>query len=70
MTLVGSPNFGERSAKRDLETQLVILTENSTFRKQLHEECQSLYDLGLPAKVERDGPKWVYGFVWFFRSYF
>ena len=28
LTMVGSPNFGSRSEKRDLESQLVILTEN------------------------------------------
>ncbi|XP_018570441.1 CDP-diacylglycerol--glycerol-3-phosphate 3-phosphatidyltransferase, mitochondrial [Anoplophora glabripennis] len=70
MTLIGSPNFGERSVKKDLETQLCIITENEEFSKRLHNECSNLYKLGLPAETERPIPKWVPTFVYFFRSYF
>ncbi|KAJ8923167.1 hypothetical protein NQ315_001721 [Exocentrus adspersus] len=70
MTLIGSPNFGERSVKKDLETQLCVVTENEEFKKKLHEECSRLYKLGLPAETERPIPKWVPTFVFLFRSYF
>lgn len=69
LTLIGSPNFGERSVKRDLETQLAIVTENEDLRKKLHEECSELYKLALPVK-ERVIPTWVYGMVFAFRDYF
>lgn len=69
LTLIGSPNFGERSVKRDLETQLAIVTENEDLRKKLHDECHHLYKLALPLK-ERDIPLWVYAMVFFFRDYF
>ncbi|KAF5289768.1 hypothetical protein FQA39_LY03685 [Lamprigera yunnana] len=70
LTLIGSPNFGERSVKRDLETQLAIVTENDELKKQMHEECTKLYSLGLPANIDRAIPKWVYATVFFFRGYF
>jgi CDP-diacylglycerol--glycerol-3-phosphate 3-phosphatidyltransferase len=70
LTLIGSPNFGERSVKRDLETQLAIVSENPEFRKRLHEECKKLYGFGKPAETERGVPKWVYAFVFLFRNYF
>lgn len=70
VTLIGSPNFGERSVKKDLETQLCIITENDVFRKRLHDECDRLYKLGSPAETERPIPKWVPIFVYLFRSYF
>lgn len=70
MTMVGSPNFGDRSVSKDLETQLVIVTENPEFRKQLHEECQQLYNWGLVADTKRQVPLWVSSFVWLFRAYF
>ncbi|KAK4874833.1 hypothetical protein RN001_014193 [Aquatica leii] len=44
MTLIGSPNFGERSVKRDLETQIAIITESDKLRKEMHEECARLPD--------------------------
>lgn len=70
VTLIGSPNFGERSVKRDLETQLAIVTENNELREELHKECMKLYGLGLPADTNRTIPKWVYPMVFFFRGYF
>lgn len=70
MTLIGSPNFGERSVKRDLETQLAIVTENPDLRNKLHEECEELYKLGLPLEKDRNIPMWVYAMVFLFRNYF
>lgn len=70
LTLVGSPNFGERSVKRDLETQLAVLTENRELQKKMHGECERLYKFGLPMEEKRNPAKWVHGFVYFFRSFF
>lgn len=70
LTLIGSPNFGERSVKRDLETQLAIVTENEQLRKNFHDECKRLYALGLPLDNNRMIPKWVYPMVYFFRGFF
>ncbi|KAJ8972066.1 hypothetical protein NQ317_010935 [Molorchus minor] len=70
MTLVGSPNFGERSVKRDLESQLCIVTENEDLRKELHDECTRLYKMGIPAETERPVPVWISPFVSLFRSYY
>ncbi|XP_070581080.1 CDP-diacylglycerol--glycerol-3-phosphate 3-phosphatidyltransferase, mitochondrial-like [Ptychodera flava] len=43
-TLLGSPNFGYRSVKRDLEVQLAIVTTNEKLRRQLYEEEKRLFD--------------------------
>jgi hypothetical protein len=58
VTLVGSPNFGARSAERDLESQCVIATTNVALRRQLDGEWGSLTALGEgeggePAVAER-----------------
>lgn len=45
LTLIGSPNFGYRSVHRDLEAQLVIVTENCNLQQQLHQEQEHLYRL-------------------------
>lgn len=70
LTLIGSPNFGERSVKKDLETQLAIVTENEELRSKLHDECKHLYELGSPADVNREIPKWVYAMVYLFKGFF
>lgn len=70
MTLIGSPNFGERSVKLDLESQIAIITENKKLRDQLHEECQNLFKLGLPADTNRVIPGWVHAMVFMFKKYF
>ncbi|CAH1971801.1 unnamed protein product [Acanthoscelides obtectus] len=70
VSLIGSPNFGERSVKKDLESQMVIITENETLRDLLHEECRQLFQQGLPADTNRKGPLWVHTFVLLFKSYF
>ncbi|CAH1135983.1 unnamed protein product [Ceutorhynchus assimilis] len=70
MTIIGSPNFGDRSVTKDLETQLVIVTENEKLQMEMHRECRNLYEKGLPADTQRKVPFWVNAFVVFFRSYF
>ena len=42
VTMVGSPNFGARSAYRDLESQCVIATANPGLRRQLDREWSAL----------------------------
>eukprot|EP00123_Amoebidium_parasiticum_P011557 comp20786_c0_seq1/m.27305 comp20786_c0_seq1/g.27305 ORF comp20786_c0_seq1/g.27305 comp20786_c0_seq1/m.27305 type:complete len:482 (-) comp20786_c0_seq1:192-1637(-) len=42
-TLVGSPNFGMRSARRDLEAQAAIVTTHSGLRAALMQEHERLY---------------------------
>ena len=65
LTMVGSPNFGYRSEKRDLESQLVIVTENEDLQQRLGEEHRHLYshseaveDSTLEAE-DRRTPAWV-----------
>lgn len=70
LTLIGSPNFGERSVRRDLETQLAIVTENLDLKKQMHEECQRLFGPALPVEKNRPVPAWVQAMVTLFRDYF
>lgn len=70
LTLIGSPNFGERSVRRDLETQLAIVTENPELRKKMHEECQNLFEAALPVEKNRPIPAWVQAMVTLFRDYF
>jgi CDP-diacylglycerol--glycerol-3-phosphate 3-phosphatidyltransferase len=43
ITLIGSPNFGVRSITRDVESQLVILTENSNLQQHLNEEMKHIF---------------------------
>lgn len=70
LTLIGSPNFGERSVKKDLETQLAIVTENEELQKAMHNECKYLYEQSSPADLNRQVPKWVYAMVYLFKGFF
>lgn len=36
LTMIGSPNFGQRSSERDLEAQAMVITNNIELRKALH----------------------------------
>lgn len=70
LTLIGSPNFGERSVRRDLETQLAIVTENPQLREKIHRECQKLFQAALPIEKDRPIPIWIRAIVTLFRDYF
>lgn len=70
MTLIGSPNLGERSAKRDLETQIAIVTENSELKEALHKEWCFLQKSAIPADTSRPVPVWVHMFILLFRNFF
>ena len=65
LTMIGSPNFGYRSEKRDLESQLVIVTENEDLQRRLGEEQRHLYshseavEDGTLEAEDRRTPTWV-----------
>ncbi|XP_044740378.1 CDP-diacylglycerol--glycerol-3-phosphate 3-phosphatidyltransferase, mitochondrial isoform X2 [Chrysoperla carnea] len=70
LTFIGSPNFGARSVKRDLETQIVIVTKSDELAQKLHEECSSLYNNSYEADTNRPVPYWVHAVVYLFKNYF
>eukprot|EP01132_Coremiostelium_polycephalum_P001150 gene1150-1457_t len=43
ITLIGSPNFGSRSVEKDLEAQLILMTENSNLQTKMEEERTYLW---------------------------
>nr|CAG4648734.1 EOG090X08SX [Polyphemus pediculus] len=75
-TLIGSPNFGYRSVYRDLESQLAIVTVNSSLRNQLHEERRNLFQSADPVTPstyvhpDRSIPLWVRFVIKVFRHFF
>ncbi|KAM3961036.1 phosphatidylglycerophosphate synthase 1 [Aphomia sociella] len=72
-TLVGSANLGERSVRRDLEAQAVIITESQDLQERLHDECTKLHDYATECGKElevRETPLWVRATVGLFRTYF
>ncbi|KAG0172921.1 CDP-diacylglycerol--glycerol-3-phosphate 3-phosphatidyltransferase [Apophysomyces sp. BC1034] len=48
LTMVGSPNFGHRSSKRDLEAQAIVITENRGLQKALYKEVDRLHQYSQP----------------------
>jgi CDP-diacylglycerol--glycerol-3-phosphate 3-phosphatidyltransferase len=44
LTMIGSPNFGVRSVVRDLESQLLIMTESDTLKQQLKQERDNIFN--------------------------
>ena len=49
LTMIGSPNFGHRSVARDLENQVVLVTDNVRLRHQLRQESDYVYSFGVEA---------------------
>lgn len=73
MTLIGSSNYGERSVNRDLESQVCIVTSNSSLQQRLHQECDRLFQVGTAAEeaiTQRAIPRWVRAVVRQFRNFF
>lgn len=76
LTMVGSPNFGCRSVERDLETQLVIVTEDPGLRTRLGQERDSLFQRSSLVTEEtwtaegRSVPRWVSSVVGLARNFF
>mmetsp|Transcript_24137 Transcript_24137/g.62978 ORF Transcript_24137/g.62978 Transcript_24137/m.62978 type:complete len:520 (+) Transcript_24137:113-1672(+) len=75
-TLVGSPNFGERSANRDHECQLAVFTANVALRESLHRERTRLFSSAQQVTVEdlttpgRKAASWVSFVTQFIRPFF
>ncbi|XP_076234399.1 phosphatidylglycerophosphate synthase 1 isoform X2 [Calliopsis andreniformis] len=76
LTLIGSPNFGYRSVKKDLETQIAIVTRNEKLQDELQKEYQRLFSSAKPVtngtffEQDRIPPTWVCAMVVLFRYYF
>jgi CDP-diacylglycerol--glycerol-3-phosphate 3-phosphatidyltransferase len=43
MTVIGSPNFGQRSSQRDLEAQVVVVSRSKALRQRWHDVSVFLY---------------------------
>ncbi|KAK0162344.1 hypothetical protein PV327_008689 [Microctonus hyperodae] len=76
LTLIGSSNFGYRSVKRDLETQIAIVTKNARLQNALEEEYERIYRNSEAVtrnwlfQRDRIAPAWVCTAVLLFRYYF
>ena len=76
LTMVGSPNFGYRSERRDLESQIVVLTRSIELQERLGQEEARLYspasmvDLNTWKEEDRQVPTWVQWVVKFARKWF
>ncbi|CAF1547044.1 unnamed protein product [Rotaria sp. Silwood1] len=76
LTCVGSPNFGVRSIKRDLEAQLAIVTNNEELYAKFHHERIRLFQYGTlvisdPFKqLSRAPPFWSPLFMKISRNFF
>ncbi|XP_022203974.2 CDP-diacylglycerol--glycerol-3-phosphate 3-phosphatidyltransferase, mitochondrial [Nilaparvata lugens] len=76
LTLVGSSNYGARSVKRDLESQIVIVTTNEKLKASLSDEQKQLFEVGIPFSNEvvlqphRNPPLWTKAFSWLFKGFF
>jgi CDP-diacylglycerol--glycerol-3-phosphate 3-phosphatidyltransferase len=76
LTLIGSSNYGQRSLIRDLECQVAMVTQNTSLRKSLHEECSGLFEHGKDVSLrqiennpQRKLPLWVWLTTVLFDSY-
>ena len=76
LTMIGSPNFGYRSEIRDLESQIVVVTQNKDLQERLHQEQKHLFDNSEMVTSEtfvqedRKVPFWVKCVVKFARKWF
>ena len=76
LTLIGSPNFGYRSVKKDLETQIALVTRNRKLQNELQKEHERLFSCAKPVtnrtffEQDRIPPAWVCAAVLIFRYYF
>jgi len=75
-TIVGSSNFGYRSVHRDLEAQVLLVTEDKNLRNKIFEERKTLFehaypiDLSIFAQPNHLIPTWVKYLTRFVRTYF
>eukprot|EP00698_Gefionella_okellyi_P014117 TRINITY_DN3901_c0_g1_i3.p1 TRINITY_DN3901_c0_g1~~TRINITY_DN3901_c0_g1_i3.p1 ORF type:complete len:253 (+),score=47.02 TRINITY_DN3901_c0_g1_i3:799-1557(+) len=52
LTMIGSPNFGERSVSRDLEAQVTIMTTNPELQQAMKAEVAHLMQHASPISLE------------------
>lgn len=66
---------GIRSRHRDLESQIIIVTNNVKLRKELYLEQQKLFEFGhlvsgaVFSEMDRQIPKWINQFLWIFKNF-
>ena len=74
LTVIGSSNFGYRSVNRDLEFQLVIISNNKKFQNSLRREQLYIYENALnvseSALSKIKLPVWLRIFSNIFKSFF
>ncbi len=44
LTIIGSSNFGQRSTERDVEAQIIVLTENEQLKSDMQQEHDRLFN--------------------------
>nr|CAD2209514.1 unnamed protein product [Meloidogyne enterolobii] len=75
-TVIGSSNYGFRSSQRDLEAQVLLVTENDALKQKIIEERQYLLEhaqsIEIDAFFKRDilVSNWVKYFARIFRNFF
>uniref|UniRef100_A0A0A9ZJH8 CDP-diacylglycerol--glycerol-3-phosphate 3-phosphatidyltransferase n=2 Tax=Lygus hesperus TaxID=30085 RepID=A0A0A9ZJH8_LYGHE len=76
LTLVGSSNYGSRSVRRDLETQMAIVTQNEDLRRRLGDEENSFTSLAHPftrqigLSKDRKPKLWIVTTMKLFKTFF
>lgn len=76
MTFVGSPNYGRRSATRDIEAQVLVVTADKDLQMRLAKERDHLYENA--QQIERDDletndrktPMYLRFFAWILMPFF
>ncbi|GAM24768.1 hypothetical protein SAMD00019534_079430 [Acytostelium subglobosum LB1] len=73
VTMIGSPNFGSRSCEKDLEAQIILITEDPTLQRKMDDERAYLWTHTQPANLElfksRSIPLWVRIGVYLFGNF-
>nr|CAD2191651.1 unnamed protein product [Meloidogyne enterolobii] len=75
-TVIGSSNYGFRSSQRDLEAQVLLVTENDALKQKIIEERQYLLEhaqsIEIDAFLKREilVSNWVKYFARIFRNFF
>ena len=61
LTLIGSPNFGQRSSNRDLECQIAVVTGDTDFSRALHEVGSAATQIAVCGRGGRGARGWGSG---------
>ncbi|KAF6203196.1 hypothetical protein GE061_003614 [Apolygus lucorum] len=76
LTLVGSSNYGSRSVRRDLETQMALVTVNEDLRRRLGHEENAFASLAQPftrqigLSKDRKPKLWIVTTMKLFKTFF